>query len=396
MAEAVHEILGGKVQLFRRANSSKWHCRASVGGQQVRHSTKMESLAQAKDIAEDWFLTLKGKAARGELNKGPTFADAAKRFMTEFRVIMRGQRSERYIQRHQERLDLYLLPYFGEKPVSAITSGLIQDYRIDRITKGGIDRKNGGRNGKAPSRSTIHQEMVCLRQVLKCANRHGWLPAMPVMTDPYRAATKVSHRAWFSPEEYKRLYEATRERAKNPLKERWRTACEDLHDYVLFMGNTGLRPDEAKTLQLQDIEIVVDGPNNQQILHIAVRGKRGTGWAKSTSSAVHPFNRMKKRHNLQPSDLVFPKIQRELFNAILGELDLKKDREGSPRTTYSLRHTYISMRLLEGADIYQIAKNCRTSVEMIETYYASHIKNMLDAEAINVRRQPKKRPAPNA
>jgi hypothetical protein len=41
---------------------------------------------------------------------------------------------------------------------------------------------------------------------------------------------------------------------------------------------------------------------------------------------------------------------------------------------------------MEGADIYQIAKNCRTSVEMIEKYYASHIKNMLDASAINKRR----------
>jgi integrase len=56
---------------------------------------------------------------------------------------------------------------------------------------------------------------------------------------------------------------------------------------------------------------------------------------------------------------------------------------------YSLRHTYICMRLMEGADIYQIAKNCRTSVEMIETYYAAHIKTLLDAAAINVMR-PKK------
>jgi hypothetical protein len=31
------------------------------------------------------------------------------------------------------------------------------------------------------------------------------------------------------------------------------------------------------------------------------------------------------------------------------------------RTAYSLRHTYICLRLMEGADIYQIAKNCRTS-----------------------------------
>ena len=68
------------------------------------------------------------------------------------------------------------------------------------------------------------------------------------------------------------------------------------------------------------------------------------------------------------------------------EENLTFDREGNPRTTYSLRHTYICMRLIEGADIYQIAKNCRTSVEMIEKFYASHIKNRLDAAAINVRK----------
>ena len=42
-----------------------------------------------------------------------------------------------------------------------------------------------------------------------------------------------------------------------------------------------------------------------------------------------------------------------------------------------------------GADIYQIAKNCRTSVEMIEKYYASHIKTRLDTAAINIMRKKK-------
>lgn len=36
--------------------------------------------------------------------------------------------------------------------------------------------------------------------------------------------------------------------------------------------------------------------------------------------------------------------------------------------------------------MYQIAKNCRTSVEMIEKHYAAHIKNTLDVAAINVMR----------
>jgi hypothetical protein len=49
------------------------------------------------------------------------------------------------------------------------------------------------------------------------------------------------------------------------------------------------------------------------------------------------------------------------------------------------------MRLTEGADIYQIAKNCRTSVEIIEKHYASHIKNLLDAGTIN-KRKPRRRP----
>jgi integrase len=75
-----------------------------------------------------------------------------------------------------------------------------------------------------------------------------------------------------------------------------------------------------------------------------------------------------------------------LFNTILKEEGLKFDRDGNRRTAYSLRHTYICLRLMEGADIYQIAKNCRTSVEMIEKFYATHIKTTLDAAAINVRR----------
>jgi hypothetical protein len=47
------------------------------------------------------------------------------------------------------------------------------------------------------------------------------------------------------------------------------------------------------------------------------------------------------------------------------------------------------MRLMEGANIYQVAKNCRTSVRMIEKYYGVHIKNSLNAAAIIVVRSDK-------
>jgi integrase len=163
--------------------------------------------------------------------------------------------------------------------------------------------------------------------------------------------------------------------------------CEQFHDWVLFMANTGLRPDEAAQLQYRDVSIIKDDATRETILLIEVRGKRGVGYCKSTSQAVRPFERLRERNVPQPSDLVFPQRQHELLNTILGELGLKFDRDGNRRTAYSLRHTYICFRLMEGADIYQIAKNCRTSVEVIEKHYAVHLKTALDAAAINVRRR---------
>ncbi|HWB49090.1 MAG TPA: hypothetical protein VG651_08270 [Stellaceae bacterium] len=75
-----------------------------------------------------------------------------------------------------------------------------------------------------------------------------------------------------------------------------------------------------------------------------------------------------------------------MFDSPLTRTKLKFNRDSKPRTLYSLRHTYICLRLMEGTDIYQIAKNCRTSVELIEKHYAAHIKSTLDAAAINIRK----------
>jgi len=375
--------MDNKVQLYMRPNSPVWQCSCSIAGKQRRTSTKEDSLARAKDVARDWYLGLMGKYRAGELKEGVTFRKASEHFVSEYEIITQGERNKEYAESHAMRLRVHLLPFFGDKVVSEITPGLVQEYRVHRTTSR-LDKATG--LPKRPSRTTMHHEIVTLRHVLKTANRHGWLPYLPDLTTPYRSSGKIAHRAWFSPDEYKRLYKATGERAKHPKKERWRSACEDLHDYVLFMVNSGLRPDEAKRIQVRDIEIVADGPGTERILHIAVRGKRGVGYCKTMPGAVLPFTRTTKRHGHEPNRLLFPTIQRELFNTLLGELDLKHDREGNARTSYSLRHTYICFRLMEGADIYQIAKNCRTSVEMIEKYYASHIKNMLDASAINVRR----------
>ena len=406
-----HLLMDGALHVYRRENSRYWQCSTYLGSLNHRQTTKEVSLAAAKDFARDWYMERcvedrqrrrggvplldspvqpliagPGASADGRRRRtptGPSFEDAANAFTSEFEVITLGERNAGYVKSKSDLIRVHLLPFFGDTALEDITAGKVQEYRFHRQTSR-IDPKTG--KPKKPARATLHGEIVTLRQVLKTANRKGWIAALPDMSAPYKTSGKVEHRAWFSPEEYKMLYEATRERAKNPPKPRWREVCETFHDYVLFMGNTGLRPDESARLELRDVKIVNDESTGERILEIEVRGKRGVGFCKSMPGAILPFERVRKRKQLKPTDRIFGKSPRELMNTVLDELNLKFDRDGHIRTCYSLRHTYICLRLLEGADIYQVAKNCRTSVEMIEKYYGRHLKNNIDASAVNVRK----------
>jgi hypothetical protein len=64
-----HTILGGKVHVYKRPNSSLWQCSSFFAGRNRRTSTKEDSLSRAKEIAEDWYLRLRGKLRDGERSR---------------------------------------------------------------------------------------------------------------------------------------------------------------------------------------------------------------------------------------------------------------------------------------------------------------------------------------
>ena len=66
---------------------------------------------------------------------------------------------------------------------------------------------------------------------------------------------------------------------------------------------------------------------------------------------------------------------REGFNSVIREAGVETDRDGNKYTIYSLRHFYITMRLRFGKHvrIHSLAKNCGTSVSMIEQFYSDAI-----------------------
>lgn len=113
-------------------DSTIWQCSSFFAGKNRRINTKEESLAKAKEIAEDWYLQLRGKLRTGEINAEKTFREGSEHFLREYEIIARGERSEQHVNGQYLRSSVHLVPFFGNMDISKITPGKILEYRIHR------------------------------------------------------------------------------------------------------------------------------------------------------------------------------------------------------------------------------------------------------------------------
>ena len=80
--------------------------------------------------------------------------------------------------------------------------------------------------------------------------------------------------------------------------------------------------------------------------------------------------------HIQNRDYALKELARQ-FTAILHITGLKTDKQGNERTLYSLRHTAIVTALRLGIPIQLIASNARTSMDMIDRFYGTHLNSAL-------------------
>ena len=154
---------------------------------------------------------------------------------------------------------------------------------------------------------------------------------------------------------------------------------------IRFMVCTFVWPGDIRQIKNKHVEII-RGAYHYVRLNLP-EVKRHKSATVSLSPAVHIFEQVlayqKSRGFGEPDDYVFfpEESNRRLvlditgwaFNWILKELDLKARPHGTDRTLYSLRRTAITFRLIYGGsiDLLTLARNARTSVEMIDKFYAS-------------------------
>jgi integrase len=367
-------LLDGKLHLYRRPNSRKWWCGFHNHGVYIRSTTDCDDLEAAKIAAQRWFFLKQAEMAGGAVPvpKAKTFAAAAEKALEAYRArAWRGERSKAYVAGIEKLLKAHILPFMGKVLLSEVNQGVWYQFRQRMLSQ------------RAYARSTIHQFKMAIRAVLVEAYKRGELKQIPELKDDTVTARQATPRTWFEPREYARLCLYARRNTKVHEKTRWRDSARELYDYIVFVANTGLRVGEARNVRFSDVTILEDknviwrGLPRKYLLIRNINGKRGMGECKSYYGAVAPFLRLVERRGMSQTwqtsgEPLFQGHHRDMFKALLETTKLRFTQHQPPRKRdlMSLRHTYICLRLLGGAKVFDIAANCRTSVAMIEDHYA--------------------------
>ncbi|MBU3551643.1 hypothetical protein [Polynucleobacter sp. MWH-Berg-3C6] len=175
---------------------------------------------------------------------------------------------------------------------------------------------------------------------------------------------------------------------------------EEMRWLIGFMVNTFIRPVDIKLIKNKHIHIV-DGANRYLRIQM-IETKKHTGQIISMRVAVSIYLKIlafqKNRGYGWPDDYVFfPEVKDRQgaialisghFKKILDKGNMALGVNNEKRSLYSLRHTAITFRLLygRGIDLLTLARNARTSVEMIERFYASNLTAEMNVDMLQSKR----------
>ncbi len=372
--------------IFRRADVKhrNWYCRIKLpnADRYKTVSLKTPDINAARDLAFDQDAEVRFSVKHDI----PVFNKLFSQVAQEFSAFQKERAEAGQISHHRWRvLDSHIRSqlnrYAGTTQVTQIGKESWASYPVWR-------QKNGqGRSGGRVSEGTIRDEMATFRAILGYAARKHYIREAQIPNA--RLPLSKARREEFTPVEYRKLHNFARgwvKEAQSSLKSWYRTVA---YNFVLIMANTGMRPSEAKNLQWRDVSVQSD-KQGRPFVRLNVRGKDKHRHLVAASTVATYLDRIRAITKAkEPTDYVFTNengapaatLYHSLVEGLLTESGLLMSSSGSRRSTYCFRHTYATFRLTEGVDVYFLAKQMGTSVQMIEKHYG-HVTPVKNADRI--------------
>lgn len=416
--EVKEPTLNGQAHVIKYADRQAFYLRVNRGGKRYTNiSLKTCDIAQAHRNALSAYVKVEGEPPRSKTRK-LNMSKACDAYLEErAKEVLRGQLASRSQDLYRQRISQRILPYCrvkGIRSVGDIDKTTFHDYAgyyLDVTHKGKWQKETAGL-----SAGTINSDITTLKAILNWMVEQEMLdpkkkPELKKLKD--RKNYRDEANPAFLPEDWKKfcgeLYEVEKgiDDPETVWKRRW-----FIH-WVRFQYQSGCRPHETAQIRVGDCEVLKrkDGKisgilkisnttktggrevamngntlqkikshlskgikirneqikaYNQKILAGEVRDKKG-----DIVSELLPLLAQVSKDDLLMMNPFFENRSvyhtehvRQWFNRVLKRCGF--DRR---YTLYSLRSTHISFALLQGQRVNLVAKNCGTSLAMIQKTY---------------------------
>ncbi|WP_162652136.1 site-specific integrase [Lentilitoribacter sp. Alg239-R112] len=395
--------------VFKRSDSGSYGVRFTLAGHpQFRIGLGTDDQAEAHEKAAYIYMETKIRAENGLLTGNASFDKLACDYIDLlFEEAKLKPKRLGHAKHAKATVERYFIPYFGNQTISTIhhhdllkyldwrkvfwTTGDGKDIEFENHERAGRNLRMRVRHVEA-SPSTLKREASFLRGVFKHAVREGHLkqgdiPKLELGRVP------VTKRPSFTKDQYQKLLMLSEQRIaevpQNPklLYERFL-----LNNFIIIAAETGMRPGEMFNLNwghIEGMKEAINTPMKEQEITILAYGKgrrpeRFIPKRTSYDGFEGQYRLFKTQFGRWPGkdDPLFCNYLgkrigslNSSLNSLLKAADLLYDPFGEKYSTYSFRHSYATWQLQRSppVSIYWLARNMRTSIEMIEKWYSDAV-----------------------
>lgn len=411
MRESI-SVLDKKVNIYKRGRSSKWQAAIKLkNGKWERFSTGTDDEAEAREKALQLYYGAEAKAENKLPQSTRKFRNVARYAVQRMAEELENESGKVIYKDYIRVINNYLIPFFGNYNIASVNVKLLKEYEKWRDEKMGAEqhekryaalknratnpkqlaeaRKEASKKFKA-AQSTINTHNSALNRVLDEALFQGWITEA-IRPTLKNKGIKGESRGAFTYEEWVDIGWKLREWCKIGHQEKSRNIREVLKCYFELLSYTGIRAGtEAYNLKWKNIQLIRSKGADPYIA-VNVNGKRGKRELIAQDSIsitltelarINPRIKQKSVVKLLAAKLNEPvfvdcngnhvttEALRQSFKQFLIQHNIRYGADGKGRSLYSLRHTYATLALSNGMDIYRLAVQMGTSVAMLEKHYS--------------------------
>ena len=371
--ETIRTIRGypSKLIIYQTDASKYFWTRIYFNNKYHIKSTKTESVTDAKKFAVKYYEQILVTASTERTS------DTTKSFAIVATRYFKSVEKTTTQTVHRTDLSRYktdILPVFGEQEIDTITNAQVS-VLINRLKERDL------------SVASIKHYLVVLRKILKFAVANDLMQHIPMFPKVQGRVLTAQKRDYLTQDEYEELVASAEKLAKDNVAERGVLITDEMKYLIQFMVNSFIRPSDIRVLKHKHIKEMKDGKDKWLVLNHPATKTNATE-VQAMPASVHIYNKLvefKKKEKMRVGldEFVFlseyknrntaMEVLGRLFRRVLKESFIE-EKTGKNVTLYSLRHTSIMMRLVIGrVDSLALARNARTSQQMVDKFYASHL-----------------------